>query len=101
MEDQSDLNLNKVSVATIDTMGGGDLDAMHIANFFNAIRMDEALNAPIADAGLSTLLCHYGNIAHDAGETLKIDQGTGMIKNSKKAMDSWARDYEPGWEPKL
>ena len=87
--------------ATIDTMGGGDLDAMHIANFFNAIRTDESLNAPIADAGLSTLLCHLGNLAHDAGETLKCDQTTGEILNNKKAMESWAREYEPGWEPKI
>ena len=87
--------------ATIDTMGGGDLDAMHIANFFNSIRTDEALNAPIADAGLSTLLCHYGNMAHDAGESLKIDQTTGEILNNKKAMESWAREYEPGWAPKI
>ena len=87
--------------ATIDTMGGGDLDAMHIANFFNAIRTDEVLNAPIADAALSTLLCHLGNMAHDAGESLKIDPASGMIMDNNKAMESWAREYEPGWEPKI
>ena len=87
--------------ATIDTMGGGDLDAMHIANFFNAISQDEMLNAPIADAGISTMLCHLGNMAHDAGETLKIDSDTGKVLNNEKAMKAWGRDYQPGWEPKI
>jgi predicted dehydrogenase len=87
--------------ATLDTMGGGDLDATHIANFFNAIREDVALNSPIADAGISTMLCHLGNMAHDAGETLKINTSSGKVLNSKKAMKAWSRTYEPGWEPKL
>ena len=87
--------------ATIDTMGGGDLDATHIANFFNAISKNEQLNSPIADAGISTMLCHLGNIAFDAGESLQIDTSNGTILNSKKAMASWSREYEPGWEPKL
>ena len=43
--------------ATIDTMGGGDLDAMHIANFFNSIRTDEALNAPIAASQRPSRYC--------------------------------------------
>ena len=87
--------------ATIDTMGGGDLDAMHIANFFDAIRKDEALNAPIADAGISTMLCHLGNMAYDAGSTLQVDSSTGRVLNSEKAMKMWSREYQPGWEPKI
>ena len=87
--------------ATLDTMGGGDLDAMHIANFLDAIRKDTTLRAPIADAGISTMLCHLGNLAQDAGETLKIDGQTGRVLNNKKVMDSWGREYEPGWTPKL
>ncbi|MGI9545689.1 MAG: Gfo/Idh/MocA family oxidoreductase [Flavobacteriaceae bacterium] len=87
--------------ATIDTMGGGDLDATHIANFFNAISKDERLNSPIADAGISTMLCHLGNLAFDAGEMIRINTNNGLILNSKKAMASWDREYEPGWEPKL
>ena len=87
--------------ATLDTMGGGDLDAMHIANFFDAIRKNEALNSPIADAGISTMLCHLGNMAFDAGESLKIDTANGKVINNEKAMKNWSRSYEPGWEPKL
>ncbi len=87
--------------ATLDTMGGGDLDAMHIANFFNAIVSNETLTAPIEDAGISTLLCHLGNMAYDARETLEIDTNNGRILNNDEAMKSWAREYEAGWEPKL
>lgn len=88
--------------ATIDTMGGGDLDAMHISNFFNAIRKDEKLNAPIADAGISTMLCHLGNMAFDAGQSLQIDPVSGKVLNNQKVMNSsWSREYQPGWEPKL
>lgn len=87
--------------ATLDTMGGGDLDAMHIANFFKAITAEEILNSPIQDAGISTMLCHLGNMAHDAGETLNVDTTTGKILNNENAMGLWAREYEPGWEPKL
>ncbi len=87
--------------ATLDTMGGGDLDAMHIANFFNAIVSNETLTAPIEDAGISTLLCHLGNMAYDAQETLEIDTNNGRILNNDEAMKSWGREYETGWEPKL
>ena len=87
--------------ATIDTMGAGDLDGMHIANFFNAIRLDEKQNSPIADASITTMLCHLGNMAQDAGETLKVDTKTGKILKNKQAMATWKREYENGWEPKL
>lgn len=87
--------------ATLDTMGAGDLDVKHVANFLDAIRMDESLRAPIADAGISTMLCHLGNMAFDLGETIEVDQQSGMILNNDKAMELWAREYEPGWEPKI
>jgi len=74
---------------------------MHIANFFNAIRLDEKQNSHIADASITTMLCHLGNMAQDAGETLKVDTKTGKILNNKKAMAAWKREYENGWEPKL
>lgn len=93
--------LESGSSATIDTMGAGDLDGMHIANFFNAIRKDEAQNSPISDASITTMLCHLGNMAQDAGETLKIDTATGKVLNNEKAMAGWKREYESGWEPKL
>ncbi len=87
--------------ATTNTRGEGSLDVNHVANFFAGIRKDESLQADINDASISTMLCHLGNMAQDAGEMLKIDQATGKVLNNEKAMKSWKREYENGWEPKL
>ncbi len=87
--------------ATTNTRGEGQLDIDHVANFFSAIRENTLLRAPIADAAISTMLCHLGNMAQDAGETLKIDQSTGKVLNNDMAMLAWKREYQPGWEPKL
>jgi predicted dehydrogenase len=87
--------------ATTDTTGQGQLDVNHISNFFDAIRYDKSLHAEIKDASISTLLCHLGNMAQDAGETLRIDQNTGKVLNHKKAMNTWKREYAPDWEPSL
>ena len=91
---------NSIS-ATIDATGQGQLDVNHINNFFDAIRYDKSLHAEIKDASISTLLCHLGNMAQDAGETLRIDQNTGKVLNHKKAMNAWKREYAPNWEPHL
>jgi len=87
--------------ATTNTMGQGQLDVNHVGNFFDAIRTDKSLHSDIQDASISTMLCHLGNMAQDAGETLKIDQVTGKILNNEKAMANWKREYAQGWEPKL
>ena len=84
-----------------NTMGMGGLDVDHVGNFFNAIRKDESLNADINDASISTMLCHLGNMAQDAGHTLEIDIATGKVLNSDRAMRNWKREYAKGWEPKL
>ena len=86
---------------TTNTRGEGQLDVNHVANFFNAIRMDVSLHADIQDASITTMLCHLGNMAQDAGETLKIDTATGKVLNNEMAMNFWKREYAPGWEPKL
>ncbi|MGP1993216.1 Gfo/Idh/MocA family protein [Zobellia laminariae] len=87
--------------ATTNTMGQGQLDVNHVGNFFEAIRTDKSLHSDIQDASISTMLCHLGNMAQDAGETIKIDQTTGKILNNEKAMANWKREYAQGWEPKL
>ncbi|NJB72388.1 putative dehydrogenase [Saonia flava] len=91
----------KGSSETTGSRGEGLLDVYHVANFFDSIKTDIKLNAPIADGSISTMLCHLGNMAQDAGETLKVDTATGKIMNNDKAMASWKREYEKGWEPKL
>lgn len=87
--------------ATTNTRGEGGLDVNHVGNFFDAIRKDASLHADIKDGSISTMLCHLGNMAQDAGETLKVDIETGKVLNNDKAMQSWKREYELGWEPKL
>lgn len=84
-----------------NTLGMGGLDVDHVGNFFRAIRKDESLNSDINDASISTMLCHLGNMAQDAGHTLMVDTNTGKILNSEKAMNYWKREYQEGWEPKL
>ncbi|MDB4292927.1 Gfo/Idh/MocA family oxidoreductase [Maribacter sp.] len=91
----------KSASATTNTMGQGGLDVNHVGNFFDGIRTDKSLYAEIKDASISTMLCHLGNMAQDAGETLNIDQVTGKVLNNEKAMKAWKREYAAGWEPKL
>ncbi|MER3376583.1 MAG: Gfo/Idh/MocA family oxidoreductase [Allomuricauda sp.] len=91
---------NSVS-ATTNTQGIGGLDVDHVKNFFNAIRKDESLHAEINDASISTMLCHLGNFAQDAGHSLKIDTKTGKVLNNDTVMKNWKREYEKEWEPKL
>ncbi|MDC6365141.1 MULTISPECIES: Gfo/Idh/MocA family protein [Flavobacteriaceae] len=95
------LEFEKSSSATTNTQGIGGLDVDHVKNFFNGIRKDESLHADIKDASISTMLCHLGNFAQDAGHTLQIDVKTGKILNDGAAMKNWKREYEKGWEPKL
>ena len=94
-EDEKETN------ATLNTAGEGVLNISHIANFFDAIRIESKQNSPISDASKSTLICHLGNIAQEVGNTIQIDPKTGRIENNKQAMKLWKRDYEKGWEPTL
>ncbi|MDE0558980.1 Gfo/Idh/MocA family oxidoreductase [Algoriphagus sp. NF] len=79
--------------------GGGDMSTRHVVNFFNAVRGTETQNSNIEEGAVSTLLCHLANISYRTGETLECDTNSGRIKNSKKAMELWSREYEKGWEP--
>ncbi|PKQ45330.1 Gfo/Idh/MocA family protein [Confluentibacter flavum] len=91
----------KAKSDTINTVGAGALDLYHIANFFDAIRLNKKQNAPIDDASISTQMCHLGNISQDVKRTIYIDAVSGKIKNDDEAMTYWKREYENGWEPKL
>ena len=77
------------------------LDALHIQNFFNAIRKSEPLHSDIASGHKSTLLVQLGNIAQRVGHSLNIDNQNGRIMYDNEAMKYWSRSYEPGWEMKL
>ena len=93
--------MEEAASATTNTRGEGQLDVNHVSNFFEAIRKDTSLHSDIKDASISTMLCHLGNMAQDAGETIKIDKKSGKVLNNEKVMKAWKRDYAKGWEPKL
>ena len=76
-------------------------DAGHVANFLDCIRTGKQSNSDIDGAHKSTLLCHLGNISHRVKRTLNCDAKNGHIVGDDDAMGFWARDYEPGWEPKV
>lgn len=77
------------------------LDAIHIQNFFDAIKKGTPLASDIVSGHQSTLLCQLGNIAQRTGDALHIDPKTGRILNNKNAQQYWSREYEKGWEPKI
>ncbi len=86
---------------TADTRGFDALTVNHFINFTNGVRVGETLKAPIEDASISTMICHYGNIAQEVGGSIQIDAETGKILNNPEAMKHWKREYEKGWEPKI
>ncbi len=81
--------------------GQGALDALHIGNFVEAIRGNVALNSPIHEGQLSTMLCHLGNIAYRTGTVVKCDPKTGKLLNNPEGEKLWKRAYRKGWEPSV
>lgn len=77
------------------------LDALHIQNFFDGIKMGAPVVSDIDGGYKSTLLMQLGNISQRTGRTLNIDTKNGHILNDADAMKLWSRTYEPGWEPKI
>jgi len=93
---------NDITANALDRTGPGmELDALHIRNFFDAIKRGGTLNSDILSGHQSTLLVQLGNIAQRTGRALKIDPSNGRILNDKEAMKLWSREYEKGWEPKI
>ena len=85
---------------TTGTIGEGILDVYHAGNLVDVIRgKASALNSPIAEAHVSTNLCHLGNMAYRTNAVLTIDPKTGRPA-SDAAMKLWSVDYQPGWEIK-
>ena len=93
---------NDITANALDRTGPGmELDALHIQNFFSAIKKGTSLNSDILSGHQSTLLVQLGNISQRTGRALKIDPSNGRILNDKEAMKLWSREYEKGWEPKI
>jgi predicted dehydrogenase len=86
----------------VEKKAGSFSDAVHFANFLEAIRTEKNPHAEIGDAQKSTLLCHLGNIAYRTGRTVHCDPATGRITGDDDAARRfWGREYRPGWEPRI
>jgi predicted dehydrogenase len=91
----------EVTESPVDTSGPGEtLDAYHVANFLECIRSGKTPTADPLTHHPSTLLPLLGNIAHRVGRDLRIDPKNGHILGDEEARALWAREYQPGWEPK-
>jgi len=77
-----------------------ELDAMHFANWFDAIENGTPVNDPLCEACMSTQYTQYGNIAQRLGRSLKIDPASGAILNDPESRQYWSRTYDPLWTPK-
>jgi predicted dehydrogenase len=78
-----------------------NLDALHILNFFDGIRLGTRLNSDIVSGHQSTLLVQLGNISQRVGRSLQIDPQNGHILHDKAAMKFWSREYQTGWTPTI
>ena len=76
---------------------GRQANALHFANFVDCIRSRKLPNADIEQAHLSTLLCHYGNIAYRVGRKLTIDPQTEGFVDDAAANALVRRDYREPW----
>jgi predicted dehydrogenase len=86
----------------LDTSGPGEaLDAYHVRNFLECLRSGQKPSADVAVHHPSTLMPLLGNIAHRLQRDLRCDPSTGRVRDDPEAEALWAREYEPGWEPKV
>jgi len=69
----------------------------HIANFLDCVRSRKRPVADIEEGHLSTLLCHYGNLAYRCGRKLKIDPATQGFVDDPEANALVRRNYRKPW----
>lgn len=81
--------------------GGGDMSTNHLHNFFQTIRGEDTLNAPIDEGAASVHLCHLANISSRLNDkSFEVDVNTGRIYD-REAMQFWKREYAPGFDPQV
>jgi predicted dehydrogenase len=82
--------------------GAGEVgDAVHLQNFFDAVRGTAKATAEVEEGFKSTLLCHLGNISYRTGRTIGFDPKNRRIVGDREAEGFWSREYRAGWEPKI
>ena len=69
----------------------------HVANFIDCVRTRQLPRADIEQVHLSTLLCHYGNIAYRVGRRLHIDPETEGFLHDDEANALVRRTYREPW----
>ncbi|MFT5517313.1 MAG: putative dehydrogenase [Rhodothermales bacterium] len=94
---ETERRLRSDGIDALDTRGGDRLTDFHIHNFLESVRGKDTLNAPIADARNSQLLCHVGNIAQFEHAVIEMNPEDGRPRDQQH-LTHWGRDYEPGWE---
>jgi predicted dehydrogenase len=82
---------------TVAFQYGRQANDLHFANFLDCIRTRQRPNADIEHLHLSTLLCHYGNIAYRTGRKLFIDPKTEGFVNDAEANRLVKRAYRKPW----
>jgi len=85
----------------VQSASGIELDRLHVQDFIEAIRTGKRPNSPIEEGHKSVAMLHLGNIAWRVGRDLQCDPANGHIRNDRKAMQLWQREYERGWEPRV
>ena len=73
------------------------VDDLHYGNFLDGIRNRARTAADIEEGHLSTLLCHYGNVAYRTERKLKIDPKTEGFLNDNEANGYLRRRYRTPW----
>jgi predicted dehydrogenase len=84
----------------LNTMSPGEeLDAVHVVNFMENVKLNRTPLADALNGHKSTLWMQLGNISQRLGHTLNIDPSNGHIIGDNEASKFWGREYEKGWEP--
>jgi predicted dehydrogenase len=76
---------------------GRQANALHFENFIDCVRSRANPHGDIEKAHLSTLLCHYGNIAYRLGRKLSIDPKTEGFVDDAEANSLVKRSYREPW----
>jgi predicted dehydrogenase len=89
------------STSSADLQGRDSMTDAHFANFINAIRKGERLNAPIHEGNVAVTMLQLSNIAWEVDRVLQLDPKDGRIQGDAEAMKFWSREYEKGWAPQV
>jgi len=82
----------------IDQDNGKFPDPEHKENFVQAVRRQQAPNAPIEEGHKSVLMAHYATISYRlGGQKLTIDRQTEEIMGNPEAVKYFKREYREPW----